>query len=404
MQGCGIDGISAPVGTTWKLPFIVFDSHMPAAQASLTKTITLLAPCPSFADVYCPGAAAACGSTPCSLREASAPDPEDIPPPSISVNASLLLPGMELVTDSVHGDTLTVAAPCDRGAALPLPACVSGASTAGEPALPASAGAICAIIVQTGLTLQQPPRVVATRGDCNDEDGAAGRCAGCSPAALAARGCGPSVAPYVFELRATDSRGQSARPLPMHVSLWNVSAVAELAYRLTVPADAARDDAARDHLESMLMGAPPASPLARALLVAYWQGVWQVPACDGIADRVLLHAEVSRVSASSSGGTAVAQMEVTLGLQGEGGEEAAVLCLSQLGLLQGEGGIYEAWELVAREHAAAVTRMVLDSSFVRPGQCDVQTPEETRVAWLAAEIEEARAHAQEALLMLVRAP
>eukprot|EP00892_Ulva_mutabilis_P001791 jgi/Ulvmu1/11612/UM008_0013.1 len=406
LQGCGIDSVGAPAGTSWLLPFVVFDKHRPAEQASLVKTVTLLAPCSSFTDTYCPGAAAPCGPTPCSLRQPAAPAAADIPPPTIVANASLVLPGLQLVSDSTQEalDTLIVSAPCNSKGVLPLPACVLDASAAGAAASPPSPGGICAVLVSTDLTLQSVPRIVATGANCGYEDATAGRCVTCSPVALAAGECGESAAPHEFELRVTDSEGRSARPLAMHVSLWNVSAVAELVYQLTIADEAAQDEAARENVEAALTGPPPASPLARALLLAYWQAVWHVPACDAVADRVLLHAEVTAVTvrAFGTGGvSADARMRVMLGLQGEGGKDAAVGCLSQLGLLQGESGVYEAWEAGAGgEHASVVTGVVLDSSFVRQGACKVRTSEEIQAAWLAAELERTQAEAQEALLLL----
>lgn len=409
IQGCGIDSAGGPAGTVWKLPFVVFDSHMPAARDTLVKTVTLLTPCASFTDVYCPGAAAPCGPTPCSLRPAAVPAEAEIPPPSINVNTSLLLPGTELIYGSDGSETIVALSPCTRMGSLPLPACTVEATSDTAAAVQNTSGGMCAVIVHTGLTLQEPPRVVATGGTCGYDDAAAGRCSVCSPPALAAGECAPSTEPFVFELHATDSRGQSARPLAMHVTLWNISAVSELVYRLELAPETAADRAALEELEVVLVGTATASPLARALLLTYWEGVWVVPACAAFADRVLLHTEVSEVAVQAArggvGASAVARMRVTLGLDGGVRNETTVLCLSHLGLLHGAEGLVAAWELVAGpEWVRVLTRMVLDSSYVQQAQCTVPTVEETQAAWLKAEMEKAKADAREALLMLVRLP
>ena len=71
LQGCDIATATSRVGTSFNLTFIVFDSHMPAALASLTKSITVISPC-SPTQTFCPGSAPVCGAGPCSLRGASA--------------------------------------------------------------------------------------------------------------------------------------------------------------------------------------------------------------------------------------------------------------------------------------------------------------------------------------------
>lgn len=404
LQGCGINSGSAPVGTAWELPFVVFDTHMPAAQASLTKTISLISPCPSFKDIHCPGAAAPCGPTPCDLRDPAPAAEADIPPPEIYVNTSLLVPGVDLIfSGDGENRTLTVLAPCSREGALPLPACVDDAST--EPSRTSSApGMQCAIVVRTGVTLYEPPRLVATSFGCESPTTTSGACSECSTAALLAGDCVPSLAPYAFELRANDRRGLAAQPLAVEVSMWNLSSVADLAYRVTLASRFADDNAAITEFAARLEGHAASSTLARALLIAYWQGVWEVPACEGIADRVLLHAEVAAASPAAGGEAALAvQMRVSLGLRGNATGEPTALCLSQLGLLHGDAGLYAAWELLEEEETlSAVVGMALDSSSVQQAQCATLSPEEAQVSLLTMRLDRVNELAREAELMLVR--
>lgn len=83
LQGCGIDTENAHLGTSFNVSFVVFDSHRPAASASIFRTITVISPC-SGTEIYCPDRAVQCASVPCALRD-HIDDPQVLDPPEITL-------------------------------------------------------------------------------------------------------------------------------------------------------------------------------------------------------------------------------------------------------------------------------------------------------------------------------
>jgi hypothetical protein len=58
IQGCGVDTITGEPGTEFKLPFVVWDRHAPAKNATAERIIRVISPCRSQ-ELYCPGYGAA---------------------------------------------------------------------------------------------------------------------------------------------------------------------------------------------------------------------------------------------------------------------------------------------------------------------------------------------------------
>lgn len=84
LLGCGVDTKNAPIGTTFSVTFVVFDSHRPAASASITRTVTVISPC-LMSQIYCADRAVQCASVPCETRDA-VDEVAILEPPEISLN------------------------------------------------------------------------------------------------------------------------------------------------------------------------------------------------------------------------------------------------------------------------------------------------------------------------------
>ena len=86
LAGCGVDTTTAPIGTVFTVPFVVFDRSTPAARATLNRTVTVVNPC-AQSQTYCAGGAPECGDSPCALRAALAleDEPPAVSPPAIAV-------------------------------------------------------------------------------------------------------------------------------------------------------------------------------------------------------------------------------------------------------------------------------------------------------------------------------
>lgn len=68
LQGCGVDTVSASIGTSFNISFVVLDSHRPPSSASIQRTVVVISPCAS-SEVYCPDRAVQCATSPCALRD-----------------------------------------------------------------------------------------------------------------------------------------------------------------------------------------------------------------------------------------------------------------------------------------------------------------------------------------------
>jgi hypothetical protein len=99
LSGCGIDTLSAPVGTVFSLEFTVSDLSIPPAASEVLRRIVVVSPCKE-GHTYCPDLAKpalstdehACGTTDCSSRAALLalqPVQPALIPPSIEFNQSL---------------------------------------------------------------------------------------------------------------------------------------------------------------------------------------------------------------------------------------------------------------------------------------------------------------------------
>ena len=134
LQGCGVDTVTASIGTSVNITFMVFDRHMPAASASLTKTVTVISPC-ALRELYCPGADPACGDGPCAVRSARVSDAAE--EERMTADDTQLRAGAVLRTHTGY----EVVAICGYPLAVEVRPCVAAAKTASCLILSSAAGA-----------------------------------------------------------------------------------------------------------------------------------------------------------------------------------------------------------------------------------------------------------------------
>jgi hypothetical protein len=183
LRACGADTVSAPVGTTYTLRFVVLLRGDPVLSAVVTRTVTVVSPCAPPA-MYCPALAPEqhCGSAPCAVRAAFAPAPAPAPePPLYHAHFPALVAASQVTAaiDGGGGAGLMMATPCGTPPPLPLTFCRNNLSTATA----TSAQAACGVYVMVpesdtselalavAAELEPPPTCTAERID-------AGRCAG----------------------------------------------------------------------------------------------------------------------------------------------------------------------------------------------------------------------------------
>jgi hypothetical protein len=124
LSGCGIDTVSAPVGTVFDLAFTVSDLSIPPATSEVLRHIMVVSPCEE-SQTYCPDLAKpalstdehACGTTDCSSRAAILalqPVQPNLIPLSLEFTQSLPLSAMSnrsagspLFSGFVHGGRAT---------------------------------------------------------------------------------------------------------------------------------------------------------------------------------------------------------------------------------------------------------------------------------------------------------
>lgn len=69
LQSCDIDTANAPVGTVYKITFMVHTNTHPAATSTVSRLVRVVSPCQED-EVYCPSALTACGTADCTARTA----------------------------------------------------------------------------------------------------------------------------------------------------------------------------------------------------------------------------------------------------------------------------------------------------------------------------------------------
>eukprot|EP00892_Ulva_mutabilis_P000877 jgi/Ulvmu1/10790/UM069_0024.1 len=415
LSGCGIDAVGAPPGVSWQLPFVVFDAHMPAARASLTKTITVASPCTDTSHIYCPGATAPCASTLCSIRQDAASPAAPPQPPHFTVDEPHLPPNTWLLpsTNNTHpNSTLLVSAPCGFRAALPLPPCMSDTTTPVDDDSAAASGASvqsmsasCPVTVHTERPLLAVPRLVSTASACSAAAVQAGTCSACSVTGLLAGSCAATPEAHGFELRATDSSGLNATALRLNVSVWAPAAVARVQYGVRISSQHAAAPAEGGIVDS-LIGNMRESPLAHALLRALQAALPTADSCAGnLASGTLMHVEVDVAATGPATGRAVSawvEVEARVAMGGSAaGDASAAACLSQLALTVTSTGVIQGWRAVTVEEAAdALWSVAAESVLVRAAGCPSMTAQESREAWLAGELAAGEADLRELVISL----
>ena len=89
LDGCGIDTRDAAVGTQYSLNFVVFDHNVPPLSVTVTRYVSIVAPC-TAEEIYCPNTPSQmCGSAPCAVREQLA-DPEPPAPPKVVFSTAII--------------------------------------------------------------------------------------------------------------------------------------------------------------------------------------------------------------------------------------------------------------------------------------------------------------------------
>ena len=117
LSGCGIDTLTAAVGTFYAVIFTVMDLSTPPATTTAKRYVEVVSPCES-AKIYCPALAPpttptlehACGTTDCTSREAilALQPPEAAPvPPSIEYSTAVPLTAVSSLQSQLSSVTAT---------------------------------------------------------------------------------------------------------------------------------------------------------------------------------------------------------------------------------------------------------------------------------------------------------
>ena len=180
--------MTAAVGTTFTIPFTVFDRSMPALSATISRTVTVAYPC-APGQVFCPAQATMCGPEPCALRAqlTSAADPP-FAAPGIAVSAGDA--SATLVT--TVGATINVSAICGVQSAFEFAMC----GTQTHPSLQHS----CNLVAQADARLGTLPRVALSSAAVRCPDSAAATCTACTTAAVQKGACRASYQRFAYQV------------------------------------------------------------------------------------------------------------------------------------------------------------------------------------------------------------
>lgn len=212
---CGIDTVSAPIGTSYRLVIAVFDSR--GANATAERTIAVVSPCNATQD-YCeeavPGSAAGatrwvCSDVSCAERSRLATLAAAAGNGSASGVLSprlFLLPGYQTTNLSLAEADQAVFLAYRTPAPFSLAPCAAFAD--GAPPAPPTCAAIANDTLNGDLTAAITTVVVPRcAANTSVEEGT---CTGCSVAALTTGTCLPGRYSITYTVAATDGNGGSA--------------------------------------------------------------------------------------------------------------------------------------------------------------------------------------------------
>jgi hypothetical protein len=211
----------AAAGHTVDIQFVIFDHSIPAATATLNKTIVVVSPC-SGDDIYCPGTDPTCSEAPCALRQDASIEQVTYFQPYFVANAGGAPDRiLELWDGGVAIQTI-----CGTSAAATLSVCTGEGADQ------------CRIqlIWDTRITAE-PTIEVISMSNCGLIEALAGTCTPCSLRAIAAgTHCLPTV--QRFSLYAIDGASIAAPPFEVrvHIAEHVATANATVAVRLSHPA------------------------------------------------------------------------------------------------------------------------------------------------------------------------
>lgn len=314
LAGCGVSTENAPIGTSFNISYTIFDSHRPAASASLLRTIIVMSPCAS-SETYCPDRAVKCAATPCGLRDAIDEPEEVYVPPEIVVDLSgIPSDSAQLVEAPGTIPGLTVSTIC--GEAPPLDFTnVCGAANQGD--LQESSWHQCSeragecALSALQHTASDPDPLVARikRHNRGCQSGDASCDVECSLAAVATGRCSPSRQSFsMHAFHATGSASAGAVNTPMllvHIEIVKAQAAASITMNVTVSSNATVLDIGA--IASKATGTTDCSAVATDVHVILRQHVDSAAACSDLS----VEAAAAADSESPTGGHVVLVTQVT---------------------------------------------------------------------------------------------
>lgn len=263
----------APVGSTFKLPFTVFDRNTPAASASITKTITVVSPCEDGL-IFCLGAAQPCASSSCALRaNFEADGPAGLAAPQLALAAAdLLAPVLSMTSETESGVAeITVHTVCSS--ALPISLAVCGHKSSSASALRCDLLALPA-----EGSKEQPVLTLTTPEPCPFEETPDGTCTRCSLASIEAGSC--TASSHTFDVMLSDTETESSSESKLHVHVHPV--LAEVS--VTVQANVVPQAAAQSLDDPFLFASQALGVAASSAISAAANGSLADASCQQVGD------------------------------------------------------------------------------------------------------------------------
>lgn len=218
--------MTAPVGASFTIQFVVFDRSMPALRASLNRTITVKAPCMP-AEVFCPTLTPQCGPEPCALRSQLADMQAALPPPALGV---VWQGGSSARLNMSASGALSLDTICS----LPPPVNIMPCGVHGN----AATGATCIITAAAGSSEStELPRVAissAALQECSAAELAQQSCMPCTPRAVQAGNCSASTQAFTYQI--VDADNAVSKPVHVSVNIAHLQATAQVQLTLTAVA------------------------------------------------------------------------------------------------------------------------------------------------------------------------
>ena len=368
LAGCGVATETAAIGTQFTVEFLVFDRHVPAASASVTKTITVVSPCTDF-QLFCPGLQPECAADlPCALR--SEPS-EEQPLSRLAASPESAFPSGAVVF-SADANAATVHTVCGYPPSVILDVCPQTATNDSSVELPAC------VFSAPDPTQAHTISSVA----CPFEDAVAGTCSVCPIEAARSGGCGAGSAEYSVILG-------DAQAFAASLTVSVAPLVAEVTFRAT--ADISIVD------PSPLLGGPANSGFAAALQSTMHAQVASSACVSADVDPELatevlrLHVVVQQAEQQSDAPGLSVEVLVAVGLEGtsEAGSDADSAASSFREQLPGCLAAAIGSEIeVAADHGSvwAGQALVVDNSSVvaTAASCPNLTEQELLDNWLVA--------------------